>query len=51
MSRFAGSDATRIHHLPRDPEFLIEMPERVQILMVRTSDGNTGGSLHHQADD
>ena len=32
MSRFAGSDPTRIHHLPRDPEFLLEQPERVQIL-------------------
>jgi heme-degrading monooxygenase HmoA len=43
MSRFAGSDPTRIHHLPRDPEFLIEMPDRVQILMIRSSDGDTGG--------
>jgi heme-degrading monooxygenase HmoA len=43
MSRFAGSDPTRIHHLPRDPEFLIEMPESVQILSVRASHGNTGG--------
>ena len=51
MSRFAGSDPTRIHHLPRDPEFLIELPERVQILSVRTTDGNTGDGLHHQGDD
>jgi heme-degrading monooxygenase HmoA len=43
MSRFAGSDPTRIHHLPRDPEFLIEMPDRVQILMIRASHGDTGG--------
>jgi len=35
MSRFAGSDPTPSHHLPRDPEFLIELPERVQILTVR----------------
>ena len=43
MSRFAGRDPTRIHHLPRDPEFLIEMPERVQILTIRASHGDTGG--------
>ena len=47
MSRFAGTDPTRIHHLPRDPEFLIELPERVQILTVRTSHGNTGGTPSH----
>jgi heme-degrading monooxygenase HmoA len=45
MSRFAGSDPTRIHHLPRDHEFLIELPERVQILTIRASHGNTGGDL------
>jgi heme-degrading monooxygenase HmoA len=43
MSRFAGSDPTRIHHLVRDPEFLIELPNRVQILTIRASHGNTGG--------
>jgi hypothetical protein len=34
MSRFTGGDPTRIHHLDRDPEFLIEMPQRVQILRI-----------------
>jgi heme-degrading monooxygenase HmoA len=34
MSAFAGNDPTQIHHLPRDPEFLIELPQRVQILEV-----------------
>jgi heme-degrading monooxygenase HmoA len=43
MSRFTGSDPTRIHHLPRDPELLIELPERVQILTIRASHGDTGG--------
>jgi heme-degrading monooxygenase HmoA len=43
MSRFTGDDPTRIHHLERDPEFLIELPERVQILKIRASHGNTGG--------
>lgn len=34
MSAFAGEDPTRIHHLERDPEFLIELPDRVQILSI-----------------
>jgi heme-degrading monooxygenase HmoA len=43
MSRFTGGDPTRIHHLDRDPEFLIELPQRVQILSIRASHGDTGG--------
>lgn len=43
MSRFTGGDPTRIHHLDRDLEFLIELPQRVQILHVRASHGITGG--------
>ena len=42
MSRFTGGEPTRIHHLERDPEFLVELPQRVQILNIRTSNGNTG---------
>jgi heme-degrading monooxygenase HmoA len=34
MSRFAGDDPRRIHHLPRDEEFLIELPESVQVLDI-----------------
>jgi hypothetical protein len=30
--RFAGPDPRRVHHLPRDKEFLIELPESVQVL-------------------
>jgi heme-degrading monooxygenase HmoA len=44
MSRYAGSDPTRIHHLDRDAEFLIELPDRVQIFSISTSYGNIGGS-------
>ena len=44
MSRFAGPDPRRIHHLPRDPEFLIEVPEGVQVLDLVASHGHTGGS-------
>jgi hypothetical protein len=39
MSRFTGGDPTKIHHLDRDEEFLIELPERVQVLRLRTSHG------------
>jgi heme-degrading monooxygenase HmoA len=46
MSRFTGGDPTRIHHLDRDAEFLIELPQSVQILDIRTSHGNTGGDGH-----
>ncbi len=34
MSRFAGSDPRKIHHLERDPEFLIELPDSVQVLEI-----------------
>lgn len=44
MSRFTGGDPSRIHHLDRDAEFLIELPERVQILKICASHGNTGRS-------
>ena len=39
MSRFAGPDPRRIHHLPRDPEFLIELPHSVQVLEITASKG------------
>jgi hypothetical protein len=37
-----AGEPTRIHHLERDPEFLIELPQRVQILDLRTTHGYTG---------
>jgi hypothetical protein len=43
MSRLSAGDPTRIHHLERDPEFLIELPEEIQIPKIRASHGNTGG--------
>src|SRR5688572_1785876 len=46
MSRFMGGDPTRIHHLPRDPEFLLELPERVQILHIRVAHGNIGDACN-----
>jgi hypothetical protein len=39
MSRFAGPDPRRIHHLARDAEFLIELPEAVQVLDITSSQG------------
>ena len=42
MSRFAGPDPRRIHHLPRDREFLIELPESVQVLRISASKGLFG---------
>jgi heme-degrading monooxygenase HmoA len=42
MSRFAGSDPRRIHHLPRDAEFLTELPKSVQVLDITASKGVFG---------
>ena len=39
MSRFAGPDPRRIHHLERDAEFLIELPQSVQVLQITASKG------------
>ena len=43
MSRFAGDDPRRIHHLERDAEFLLELPGGVQVLNILASIGRTGG--------
>ena len=42
MSRFAGKDPRRIHHLKRDPEFLIELPKSVQVLEITAQKGVFG---------
>ena len=42
MSRYAGSDPRRIHHLDRDAEFLIELPESVQVLEITSAKGVFG---------
>ena len=42
MAAFAGADPTRVHHLERDAEFLIELPKAVQILRRLTSHSVTG---------
>jgi heme-degrading monooxygenase HmoA len=45
MRVFAGDDPTKIHHLERDEEFLIELPKQVQVLRLLTSHGVTGSPL------
>lgn len=42
MSRFAGKDPRKIHHLERDPEFLIELPKSVQVLEISAAKGVFG---------
>jgi heme-degrading monooxygenase HmoA len=39
MSAFTGGDPRQVHHLPRDAEFLLELPDSVQILQLRVSEG------------
>ena len=43
MTRFTGGDPRKIHHLDRDPEFLIAQPQ-LQILQIVSSHGKCGGS-------
>ena len=42
MSRFTGGDPIKVHHLPRDAEFLIEIPRRVQIPEIYARHGGLG---------
>jgi heme-degrading monooxygenase HmoA len=44
MAKFTGADPHDIHHLPRDAEFLIELPRSVQVLRLLTAHGNTGAA-------
>jgi len=39
MTRYAGADPRRIHHLERDAEFLVELPDGVQVLEIVAADG------------
>lgn len=34
MAAFTGGDPDKVHHLDRDPEFLIELPERVAVMRI-----------------
>jgi hypothetical protein len=42
MARFTGRDPRAVHHLPRDPEFLVELPREIQILELRFVQGMDG---------
>ncbi|WP_426957064.1 antibiotic biosynthesis monooxygenase family protein [Muricoccus radiodurans] len=42
MTGGGGGDPTEVHPLDRDPEFLIELPKKVQILRLLRVDGFTG---------
>lgn len=42
MTSFAGDDPTAIHHLPRDEEFLLELPASVEILQLRLDHRRAG---------
>ena len=37
MSSFAGADPRKIRHLARDAEFLVELPEAVEVFEVKSS--------------
>lgn len=37
MTRWAGTDPTKIRHLERDPDLLLDLPDHVQILHVYSS--------------
>jgi hypothetical protein len=39
MAGGTGEDPRRVHHLERDPEFLIELPQSVQILTILETRG------------
>jgi heme-degrading monooxygenase HmoA len=43
MTGGAPGDPRRSHHLPRDPEFLLEPPDFVQILTILDTRGMQGG--------
>lgn len=43
MTRFTGGDPTVIHHLERDAELLLELPDGVQVLEVRAAGDGVPG--------
>ncbi|MBZ9731986.1 hypothetical protein LB534_13025 [Mesorhizobium sp. CA18] len=40
MTAFTKGDPIKVHHLDRDPEFLIELPERIEIHRILVDDQN-----------
>lgn len=41
MTAFTSGDPAKIHHLPRDEEFLLELPKSVEILHLRVDQKRT----------
>ena len=39
MTAFTKGEPTKVHHLDRDPEFLIELPREVQVLQILAGSG------------
>ena len=44
MGSFTGGDPSAMHHLARDAEFLIELPNSVQVLRLLKSHGIVGAT-------
>lgn len=42
MAAFAGDDPTTVHHLPLDEQYLVELPERIEVMTLRHSHGTPG---------
>lgn len=34
MAAFTGGDPNKVHHLDRDPHYLVALPERVAIMKI-----------------
>jgi hypothetical protein len=49
LGGFTGGDPTKVHHLERDEEFLIELPRAVQVPRLLKSHGVT--YARHQGSD
>ncbi len=42
MTAFTSGNPTKIHYLPRDAEYLLELPKSVEILHLRVDRGRKG---------
>jgi heme-degrading monooxygenase HmoA len=49
MTRWAGDDPTRIRHLERDADFLVELPAGVQILNVLSNNWFLSDTMRQSA--
>ncbi|MCZ4092553.1 antibiotic biosynthesis monooxygenase family protein [Sinorhizobium psoraleae] len=42
MTSFTKGEPTKVHHLDRDPEFLIALPERIEIHQILVDEQSLG---------